>query len=257
MENPICSVVIPAFRAEKTVAQTLDSLLTQTVQNWEALVIIDGLYPDDATPHIARRYADRDPRFKILVNSCNQGVAHARNRGVAQAAAPWIAFLDSDDLFRPRKLEKQLTLAQRTNSPFLCCSYNAVDRNGTTLRLTKTPEHITRAALVYRNIIGCSTVLLRRELALKYPMRYHVIHEDYLCWLECLQDCDCFACTEPLVDIQVLPGSRNSSKWRSAKGVWSIYRDYLHFGIFKSSLLMALYALKGSCGYLKKGSDIQ
>ena len=128
-----------------------------------------------------------------------------------------------------------------------------VDRNGTTLRLTKTPEHITRAALVYRNIIGLLYSPLRRGTALKYPMRDHVIHEDYLCWLECLRTAIALP-ARTARDIQVMPGFAHSSKWRSAKGVWSIYRDICTSASFKSSLLMALYALKGSCGLFKKGS---
>ena len=240
---PLCSVVIPAFRAGKTLAQTLDSIRAQTLSDWETIVIIDGLYPDDSTLQIAQSYAAQDFRFKIIVNPRNHGAALARNVGVAQARAPWIAFLDSDDRFYPQKLEQQLAVAKKTQSRFLCSFYNITTATGSAIRLVKASIRITRADLIRRNVIGCSTVMLRRDLALKYPMCGDVTHEDYLCWLECLQECDCITCEEVLTDIQKLPGSRNSNKWRSARGVWEIYRDHLNLSIPETLSTMTIYGV--------------
>lgn len=241
MSVPLCSIVIPAYRAGKTLAQTLDSVRLQTIEDWEAVVIVDGVCPGDATLQIARSYAGQDRRFKVVVNSRNRGTAFARNAAVAQARAPWIAFLDSDDRFHPEKLERQVTAAEKTQSRFLCSFYNIIAGINPTLRVVTAPRRITRAGLTGRNVIGCSTVMLRRDLALKYPMRGGVIHEDYLCWLECLQDCDCITYEEALTDIQKNPGSRNSDKWRSARGVWEIYRDHLNLSIPETLSTMVVY----------------
>lgn len=256
-EHPLCSIIIPAYRAENTLALTLESVLNQTMPSWEAIIVIDGVFPNDSTLQIARNYVQRDPRFRVFVDPQNHGVAYARNQGVNQARGPWIAFLDSDDQFHPQKLQQQLTLAERTNCHFVCSSYNVTDNTGKILRHIKAPQRISRARLIFRNVIGCSTVLLRRELALQYPMHDEVIHEDYLCWLECLQGCDGRACSHPLVNVQSRSNSRNSNKWRSIQGVWEIYRHHLHFNFFKSVFFMTTYGFMGVYTLFTKGSDVQ
>lgn len=246
MDNRICSVIIPAYRAEKTLAQTLDSVRVQSIHNWEAIVIVDGVFQDDTTLQIAQGYAAQDRRIKVKVNPQNKGVAYSRNLGVSEATAPWVAFLDSDDLFHPQKLERQLALARHTGSPFLCSAYNTVSHLGNEVQYVRSvPRRIIRNDLIRRNVIGCSTVMLRRELIQKYPMRDGFIHEDYLCWLECLQDCDCTGCEEPLVDFRKTRNSRNSNKFRSALGVWQIYRNYLHYSRSESLRLWCTYACMG------------
>ncbi|WP_462362800.1 hypothetical protein, partial [Pyramidobacter porci] len=76
------------------------------------------------------------------------------------------------------------------------------------------------------------------------------IHEDYLCWLQCLQECDCFACQEPLTDTLLLPGSRNHSKLRAARGVWEIYRRHLGLNALRSIQYMCGYAVRGFLKYI-------
>lgn len=251
MDNRICSVIIPAYRAEKTLAQTLDSVRVQSIHNWEAIVIVDGVFQDDTTLQIAQGYAAQDRRIKVKVNPRNKGVAYSRNWGVSHASAPWIAFLDSDDLFHPQKLERQLALAQQSGSPFLCSAYNTVSYPGNALQYVRSvPRRITRDDLIRQNVIGCSTVMLRRELIQKYPMRDDFIHEDYLCWLECLQDCDCIGCQEPLSNIRNRKRSRNSRKLRSVRGVWNIYRKYLRYNTSQSLRLLCFYAIQNLNKYL-------
>ena len=244
MGIPLCTVVIPASHAEKTIALTLDSLLAQTCPLWLAQIVIDGSAGNEATYAIARAYADRDTRFHIQINEYNQGVAAARNRGVASACTPWVAFLDSDDVFHPEKLEKQLALAEKKDADFTCCAYNMLTYPDRKLRkVSQVPEKITYSAMVKKNLAGCSTVMLKTDLARKHPMLNNVIHEDYLCWLECLRDRDGWGITEPMVDILLMPHSRNANKLRSVKGVWEIYRKHLHLGYYSAVSYMNKYAI--------------
>lgn len=250
MGIPLCTVVIPASHAEKTIALTLDSLLAQTCPLWLAQIVIDGSAGNEATYAIARAYADRDARFHIQINEHNQGVAAARNRGVASACTPWVAFLDSDDVYHPDKIEKHLALAQKKNADFLCSAYNMLSYPFREIRhVSDVPERITHSDLVRKNIVGCSTVMLRTDLAKQNPMRSDVIHEDYLCWLQCLKHRNGWAVKEPLVDILLMPNSRNSNKWRSVKGVWEIYHKYLRFPLTRSARLMLTYSLVGIAKY--------
>ena len=108
-ERSLISVVVPAWRAEKTLAATLDSILCQTWRELEVLVVDDA--SPDGTLALAESYAAKDFRVRVLRQSENGGVSKARNRGVREARGEWIAFLDSDDLWMPEKLERQMALA--------------------------------------------------------------------------------------------------------------------------------------------------
>ena len=100
---PIVSVVIPAFNAENTLAETVESVLAQTLQSIEVIIVDDG--STDTTQHIAFHYVNRDTRVKVIVQA-NSGVADARNAGIYAAKAPYIAPIDADDLWHPTFLEK-------------------------------------------------------------------------------------------------------------------------------------------------------
>ena len=101
-ERSLISVVVPAWRAEKTLAATLDSILSQTWRELEVLVVDDA--SPDGTLALAQSYAAKEPRVRVIAQPENGGVSKARNRGVREARGEWIAFLDSDDLWMPEKL---------------------------------------------------------------------------------------------------------------------------------------------------------
>lgn len=108
---PQVSVVMPAYNAAKTINEAIQSVLDQTYTNWELLIINDG--SNDCTLEIAERFID--PRIRTITQP-NQGVATARNTGLRQARGTYIAFLDSDDLWLPQKLEKQLSVFEKSSS---------------------------------------------------------------------------------------------------------------------------------------------
>ena len=97
------SVVVPAYNSAKTIRRTLESLTTQTFQNWEAIVVDDG--STDESVAIANEVAARDPRISV-VREPHRGASHTRNAGFARARNPWLYFLDSDDWIHPRALER-------------------------------------------------------------------------------------------------------------------------------------------------------
>ena len=105
---PKISIITPAYNCEKYLEQSVDSVLSQTWQDWELLIIDDC--SKDNTYALMQELAKKDERIRILQNPQNSGAAATRNNGVRQAAGEWIAFIDSDDLWEPDKLEKQMTL---------------------------------------------------------------------------------------------------------------------------------------------------
>ena len=104
-EQPIFSIVVPTYNQAQFLPEALDSILSQTYDNWEAVVVNDG--STDETPQVLKNYAEKDSRIRI-VNKTNGGVASALNQGIEKSRGQWICWLSSDDMFEPDKLEAHL-----------------------------------------------------------------------------------------------------------------------------------------------------
>ena len=130
------SVVIPAYRCSQTLESSVCSALSQTVSGIEVIVVNDS--PDRESQAILKRIARKEPRLTVIALKKNVGVAEARNRGVREAKADWIAFLDSDDLWEPDKLEKQLAAAEKTGAQLVYTAAACIDKTGKKTREVKT-----------------------------------------------------------------------------------------------------------------------
>lgn len=217
MGNNLVSVVMPAYNAAGTIDSAIASVLRQSWRELELLVVDDA--SSDATGEIVRGWAARDPRVRFLPQSRNGGVSRSRNIGVEAARGEWIAFLDSDDLWRSDKLEKQLALTERhpeaglffTGSGFI--TQDGM-RCGHVLRV---PESVDYRALLRQNVISCSSVLVRRELMKRHPMENDAIHEDYAVWLRILREEPlAWAVDEPLLIYRVSASSKSGNKGKAA-----------------------------------------
>jgi glycosyltransferase involved in cell wall biosynthesis len=205
---------MPAYNAAATIARSIESVLAQTLASFE-LLVIDDCSSDD-TPAIARRYADQDARVTYLRQSANGGVAAARNAGLDRATGEFIAFLDSDDGWHPRKLELQVSYA----------GYQRVSEDGRVLSLVRPPASLTHADLLRSNFIGNLTGAFARTLG--QPRFRRIGHEDYVFWLEVIRLAGSairIEHDEPLAFYLVREGSVSANKWRAARWQWRIYRD--------------------------------
>lgn len=159
---PQISVIIPAYNCEKTIRQTIESVLKQTFTDFELIVINDG--SQDATLDIISSI--KDPRIKIY-SYPNAGVSASRDRGVTQASGEFIAFLDADDLWTPNKLESQLKLLQ--DNPLFAVAYSWTDYIDESGQLLYTGSHITLNGDIYQHILvhnfieNGSNALIRKE----------------------------------------------------------------------------------------------
>ena len=109
--NPFISIIMPVFNGEKTISNSIQSVLNQTYKNWELILIDDG--SSDQTISIIQSYIHQDSRIIFLQNRQNLGVSYTRNKGIAKSSGNWIAFLDSDDQWHPDKLKKQVRVIER------------------------------------------------------------------------------------------------------------------------------------------------
>lgn len=163
--DPMISVVVPAYNAEKFIAATLDSVLAQTYSRFEIIVVDDG--SQDRTAEIVAAYTQCDSRI-LLLRQTNQGVAAARNLAIEQSTGEFIAPLDADDIWYPQKLEKQLTLMLQSEPAIgLVYSWSAyISETGSLIGKKQASHHagVVYAQLLAGNFVGnASAPLIRRS----------------------------------------------------------------------------------------------
>lgn len=222
------SVVMPAYNAEKYIAEAISSVLNQSFPDFELIVLNDG--STDGTGGIVQRFAGQDKRIRLLNQAENRGAARTRNDGVQAARGEWVAFLDSDDIWIDTKLEKQLDFVRRY--PEAVLTYTAsgyMDEGGTPFGyILHAKERLTYQELLCGNPIVCSSVMVKRNRMREVPMIDDEIHEDYVSWMRFLRNGSfAWGLDEPLVWHRLLPDSRSGRRLRSGK---MMLRSYLVLG---------------------------
>lgn len=242
MEKIVVSVIVPAYNCARFIAQALDSALEQDVP-MEIIVINDC--SKDNLDSIMKQY-QKYPQIRYLKNEKNMGVAATRNRGVAMACGEYIAFLDADDYWEKDKLKKQLELIRKKGTVICSTARELMNPDGTlTGYIIPVKTEFTFYDLRVQNQINCSSVLIKREVALEFPMHHDDCHEDYLMWLEVLEKYGrgC-SVNEPLLKYRITNKGKSGNKWDSAKMTYMTYR-YMGFGFFKSAFYFICYAFHG------------
>jgi teichuronic acid biosynthesis glycosyltransferase TuaG len=248
MENQIIvSVIMPAYNAEKYIAQAIESVLRQNVAL--ELFIIDDCSTDH-TAEIAEKYLDCG-RVVLLRNERNLGVAESRNIGIRRASGKYVAFLDADDWWEETKLEKQCSMLAETGCVLCCTGRELMNLDGSSLhKVIGVSEEITYAMLLRTNSISCSSVVMETAVAREFYMCHDELHEDYILWLNVLQKYGkAYGINEPLLKSRMSKGGKSRNKLKSAKMQFGVYR-YMGFGFFKSCYYFLMYAFHGVLKYM-------
>jgi teichuronic acid biosynthesis glycosyltransferase TuaG len=221
---PLVSVITPAWNVDRLIGETIESVRAQTFGDWELLIADDC--STDQTTAIVGRYAASDPRIKLIRQPRNGGPALARQAAIDHAQGRFLAFLDSDDLWLPPKLELQLAFAQRTRAPLSYTAFRRIDEEGSaTGRLVNVPDSLTYEQLLKNTSIATLTALVDRELAGRIAMKNEP-YDDFCLWLSILRPgLVAHGLNEDLARYRVRGHSVSSRPLRSAGWVWHIYRD--------------------------------
>lgn len=239
----LCSVIIPAYNCSNTITETVQSALNQSYNNLEIIIINDC--STDNTLSVIENLAKKNRNIKIINQNINLGVAKTRNNGFDHANGDYIALLDADDIWFPSKTEKQIEYI-KSNSIDLCCtSYSFIDKNGIDIKKPYyVPKEITFEKLLSENVIGCSSVIMKREIIDNIRMSNKYSHEDYAFWLDILKNgYTASGMNEILMKYRSYIESRSGNKYNSAKNRWIIYRDFLKFNTAKSIYYFSKYAI--------------
>lgn len=242
LSNPKISVVIPFHNSETTLGKTLDSLVSQTMPDWEAILIDDA--STDAGVVLVQERATKDPRLRLIQSTQQLGPARARNLGINNARARYVAFLDSDDLWFPDKLLVQLPVLE-AGTAIVFSAYERVDSSGRVLRRISAQECVHYRDLLSGNPIGCLTAIWDREHFGHVQMPIVPMHEDYAFWLQLLRDGSwAIGLPQVLAQYRVSSKSHSGQKWRAARAFWTILRAEPNISFPRASLGFMRYATR-------------
>lgn len=236
--SELVSVITPTFNAEKYIRATLQSVLNQSYQNWEMILVDDA--STDRTVSIIEEFAQKDNRIKLFQLTENSGNGFARNVALEKAAGKYIAFLDADDLWFPLKLEKQIQFLKANNLPFTFSFYDCIDEEGNSLnRRVEAPLNLTYNQLFFCNYVGNLTAIYDVDYFGKITLEASQKRQDWRLWLTILKKIKTTKpVSEPLAFYRIRKDSISSSKFKLIKHNFGVYREFHGYNFLFSVLLM-------------------
>ncbi len=243
MEHKV-SVITPSYNSEKYIGKTIDSVLAQTYTNWEMIIVDDC--STDKTCEIVLEYIRKDNRIKLFRQEKNAGAGAARTRAMRESTGRYIAYLDSDDIWKPNKLEEQVRFMQEKDCGFSCASYEVIDDDGNKKgkEVHMLPK-VNYVGFLTNNLLQTVGIMVDTEKVDKELLVMPDIRrrQDAATWLQILKaGHDCYGLDEILAEYRRTEGSLSSNKFKAVKGVWHLYRDIEHLSLPFSCYCFVRYA---------------
>jgi glycosyltransferase involved in cell wall biosynthesis len=248
--NDLVSIITPSYNTARFLRETIECVLAQTYANWEMLIVDDC--STDETDDVVASFADE--RIRYFKNDRNRGAAFSRNFALREARGRWIAFLDSDDLWLPDKLEKQIRFMEENGYAFSYTNYEETDEQGNRLHVLWTgPRKIGKIRMRLFNFMGCLTVMYDREVVGLLQIADLKKRNDYAMWIQASKKTPAYLLPETLAVYRVRSGGsitdRSQSPLRLVKYHYALWRTGE-----KTDPVSALFwtAVNLVCGFLKK-----
>lgn len=248
--DPAVSIITPAYNAARFIEETIQSVLSQSYTDWE-MIIVDDCSRDDTRVRI-ETHAQRDKRIRLIAHQTNGGPSAARNTALKAASGRYIAFLDSDDLWLPGKLQTQLDFMRDQACVFSFTAFRRISEDGSGCgRLIGVPNRLNYRQLLKNTAIATSTVIVDRRETGPFEM-IRTYYDDYALWLSLLRR-GVVACgfNQDLMRYRVVQRSVSRHKANSALWVWRTYRDIEHLSLPDATWCFMNYAVRA---YLKYAS---
>lgn len=235
----LVSIITPSYNSAEFIAETINSILAQTYTNWELLITDDC--SSDNTCVIIEQFASEDTRIKLFRLSENSGAGVARNKSIKEAKGRFIAFCDSDDCWLPEKLEKQLEFMVSNAYVLTYTSYIQCNKKGEPVRIVNSSRKVSYYGLIRDNKIGCLTAIYDTKIIGKIYMPVIRKRQDWGLWLLIVKKCRfAFGLLEPLALYRMREGSISAKKMDLISYNINVYKQVLHFSMFKSYLTFYL-----------------
>lgn len=237
---------MPTYNSETTVIKSIQSVIDQTYENWELLITDDG--SKDNTTEVIKQFDDN--RIYLIILEKNQGAGAARNNCIQRANGRYVAFLDSDDLWKSDKLEKQIAVMKEKNYSFTYTYYQkfSSERVGA---IIKSPPSVSYEELLYSNCIGCLTAIYDQiELGKQYMPTIRK-RQDMALWLTLLKITKRAYCIKENLAYYRTDSGMTVNKLSAAKAQWHLYKQVLGLSTISSIKRLLVYALFGLIKKLK------
>ena len=251
MSKDYVSIITPCYNSIKFIDITIRSVLQQTYPFWEMIIIDDCSC--DGSDVVIKEYCKKDSRIRYLKTDVPSGSPTLpRNLGIANAKGRYIAFLDSDDLWLPTKLEEQVRLFKDEKIAIVYSNYEKINEKG----LRNNRQIIASVSISYKeilkeNVIGCLTAVYDPKKVGKVYFE-KVGHEDFVMWLSILKKGFIAKNTNTTTALYRLSNkSLSSNKLKAFSWTWNIYRKVEHLSFLKSCYYFGHYAIRTSLKYLK------
>ena len=237
----LVSVIIPYFKKKKFIEKTLNSVLNQTYQNFEIILIYDDENKNDLK--FIDSLVNKNPKIKIIENIKNLGAGLSRNIGIKNSSGSIIAFLDSDDYWMPDKLDKQINFMRKNNYKFTYCNYKKIN-NDKEIPVFSKKKKVSFNDLLTDCNIGLSTVLLDKTIINENLFPPLKTKEDYTAWLKLTKNnLDAYNFPEYLVVWNYSEKSLSSNLKQKFIDGFKVYHYYMNFNIIKSLYYLFLLTI--------------
>ena len=248
------SIITAAYNCEKYISQAIESVLAQTFDDWE-MIIVDDI-STDKTAEIAEVYSQKDARIQLIKSEKKLYSAGARNLATDLAQGRFIAFLDADDCWSPLKLSVQYNFMLNNDYALSFTSYQTIDNQGFIHpHIIQASSKVTYKNLKFFNPIGCLTVMYDQTKVgkLKFPTGY-IFQEDYVLWANTLRDSPYvfYGISAPLAFYRLHPNNRSGNKWKVALYHWKVvYKECFHWNFFQKIYFFSFYIFASLNKYYK------
>ena len=233
MEKELVSIIMPSYNTANYISGSINSIMNQTYKNWE-LIIVDDCSTDN-TDEIVNKFL-KDKRIRYFKNDKNKGAAISRNKALREAKGKWIAFLDSDDLWKREKLEKQIKFMEENNYNFSYTYYEEINENGEKLNIEiQGPKKITKSGMYNYCWPGCLTVMYNAETIGLIQIKDIKKNNDYAMWLKIIKKDNCYLYPHSLASYRKRLGSISRQNYiKLIKWHYKLFKEVDKQNIFNS-----------------------
>lgn len=242
-QQPLVSIISPGYNSAHFFPSVIESVRNQTYKNWELLVVIDEGTTDN-TDELILGWREQDTRIQLLKVPRGKGLALSRNFALSQAKGQYVAFLDSDDLWLPEKLEKQLSYMEQNNLVISCTAFRRVNESLSRVgHMIPVPKEISYETMLVNNVMGCLTVMINHQ-ATGLLQFQETKHEDYLLWLSIIKTGHkAGGLNQDLARYRIVQNSRSANKLEMIAYRWKILTDFQGLNAFQAIKYLSLYGL--------------
>ncbi len=238
---PLVTIILPYFKKINFFAATYRSILRQTYQNYELIIIYDDI--DFTELKKIKKIINKNPKVKILCNYKNLGAGLSRNYGIKKSKGKFITFIDADDIWNAKKIEKQVKFIEKKKFDFICCNYRKKFKKKI---INVYPKYKTSYQDLLRSCtIGLSTVMLRRKIIDDKLFSKLKTQEDFSAWLKIMRKkrISCYNLDITLVTWNYNKNSLSSNFFQKIKDAYKVYRFNENFSFIDSLIHLFILSI--------------